>query len=313
METRYRHVPVMCDEIISLLAPALGHPGAIMIDATLGLGGHAAAVLDRFPEAYVIGIDRDPEALDAARARLAGAADRFEAHEATFDELPRIADGRRPAAILFDLGLSSLQIDSASRGFAYASDAPLTMRMDAARGLTAADVVNTYSVEELTRLFAKYGDEPHAARIARAIVAAREDSPFETSARLVEVIAHAIPAGRSRAGHPAKRVFQALRMEVNDEAAILARAIPAALDQLAVGGRAAVLAYHSGEDRLVKREFARRQADQAPPGLAVVPPALRARFRLVTRGAAKATAAEIAENPRSQSARLRVIERIEED
>ena len=312
MEITYGHTPVMCEEILFLLAPVLGSTDAVMVDATLGAGGHARAVLELFGSLRVIGIDRDPEAIAVASVRLAAMADRLETYQATFDQVEEILAGRRVEAVLFDLGLSSLQIDSPQRGFAYAFDAPLSMRMDGGPGLTAADVVNTYSCEQLTRIMTRYGEERYAARIARAIVAARHSQPFATSAQLVEVIVAAIPASRTRSGHPAKRVFQALRMEVNNEQDILRRAIPAGLDCLKTHGRMAVLSYHSGEDRIVKRTFARAQSDQAPPGMAVVPEACQAQFRLVTRGAVKASTDEMMQNPRSKPARLRVIERIKE-
>ncbi|MDR0285953.1 MAG: 16S rRNA (cytosine(1402)-N(4))-methyltransferase RsmH [Propionibacteriaceae bacterium] len=312
MATTHTHVPVMSGEILDALAAPLGRPQALAVDATLGLGGHTAALLERYPGLRLIGIDRDPQALAAARERLAPYASRVEFHEATYDQLGSILAGRRPAAVLFDLGLSSLQIDSPERGFAYAADAPLSMRMDGDdTRLTAADVVGTYTADELRRIFRTYGDEPHAARIARAIIEARERAPLTTSAQLVAVVVAAVPAG-GRTGHPAKRVFQALRVEVNDERGSLERALPQARDALALGGRLAVLSYHSGEDRFVKRLFADAATDQVPPGLAVVPAQLEARFRLVGRGALQPGSDEIARNPRSQSARLRVIERVKE-
>jgi len=304
----------MCEEVLSLLTPVLNRPGALLVDATLGLGGHASLALAAFPGLSLVGIDRDPQAIASARDRLAEFTGRYEIHQATFDRIPEILAGRPASGILFDLGLSSLQIDSGERGFAYAFDAPLSMRMDQDQaGLTAADVVNTYSAEELARLFWTYGDERHARRIADAIVAARQAEPFSTSARLVSVIAAAVPATATRSGHPAKRVFQAIRMEVNDERHLLEQGLPAGLACLGLHGRAAVLSYHSGEDRIVKRLFAQAQADQVPPHLAVVPEPNQAKFRLITRGAVKPGAPEMAANPRSQSARLRVIERIKED
>jgi len=309
----YTHVPVMCDEVLTYLAPSLCAPGAILVDATLGLGGHSLAALERFDSITVVGIDRDPQAIETASARLAPYADRFETHLATYDEIDEVLAGRSAQAILFDLGLSSLQIDSTERGFAYSTDAPLNMRMDADESrLTAADVVNTYSADDLARIFTAYGEEKFAVRIARAIVDARAQEPFSTSARLVETIVSAVPAGLTR-GHPAKKVFQAIRMEVNDEPTHLGRAIPTALGCLALGGRMAVLSYHSGEDRLVKQIFADARSDHVPHGVAVVPDQYQAQFRLVTRGALKPCDDEMMCNPRSQSARLRVIERIKED
>lgn len=313
METSYAHVPVMCEEILTLLTPALSTPDAVMLDATLGLGGHSAAALSRFPQLTVIGIDRDPQALDMARSNLGELSSRVETHQATYDQITEILDGRRVDAILFDLGLSSLQIDSPERGFAYAFDAPLNMRMDGDNTeLTAADVVNTYSARELERIF-RLSDEKYARRIAQAIVDERDRSPFTTSARLVSVISAAVPAKDPRTGHPAKRVFQALRMEVNSERDCLIRALPQGLDALKVGGLMAVLSYHSGEDRLVKRVFTEAQSDQVPPGIPIVPESYRARFAMVTRGAHKPSDAEAELNPRAKPARLRVITRTEED
>ncbi|MCL2735334.1 MAG: 16S rRNA (cytosine(1402)-N(4))-methyltransferase RsmH [Propionibacteriaceae bacterium] len=314
MQTTYDHVPVMCEEILDLLAPAVDCDDAILVDGTLGLGGHTQAFLTRFPSLRVVGIDRDPQAIALTRQRLAAFQDRLEIHQATYDMVGEVLGERRAQGILLDLGLSSLQIDSVDRGFAYSVDAPLSMRMDGDDTLlTAADVVNTYSVEEMVHIFRVYGDEKFAVRIAKAIVAEREREPFSTSARLVAVIAGAIPAGQSRSGHPAKRVFQAIRTEVNSERTSLEEALPAALDRLAVGGRMAVLSYHSGEDRLVKTIFASAGADHVPPGLAVVPDAYQAKFRLVTRGAHQPTPAERLSNPRSGSAKLRVIERVKDD
>ena len=307
------HVPVMCDEILDIFAPVLSTPGAIMVDATLGLGGHSLAALDRFDSITVVGIDRDPQAIETAAARLRPYEGRFEIHQATYDEISTVLDGRKADAILFDLGLSSLQIDSTPRGFAYSADAPLNMRMDADESeLTAQDVVNTYSEEDLARIFRIYGEEKYAGRIARAIVDARKSEPFSTSARLVEVIVSAVPQGQTR-GHPAKRVFQAIRMEVNDERTLLERALPKALESLNLNGRMAVLSYHSGEDRIVKHVFAQAQSDHVPHGIPVVPDQFQARFSLVVRGALKPSDDEMMSNPRSQSARLRVIERTKED
>lgn len=310
METSYQHLPVMCEQVVSLLAPVLDSPNAVMVDATIGLGGHTLAALERFTSLRVIGFDRDPQAIEATQNRLVGVGDRLEIHQTNFDQIREILDGQTVDAILFDLGLSSLQIDSPDRGFAYSFDAPLSMRMDDGPGLTAADIVNTYSAKELTGIFAGYGEEKHAAKIALAILEARQSRPFTSSAQLVDVITASIPFGRSRSGHPAKRVFQALRMEVNDEQSALSRTIPAALECLKLSGRVAILSYHSGEDRIVKRAFLKASLDQVPPHIAVVPKQYQAQFRLVTSKAIKASPEETMQNPRSKSARLRVIERI---
>ncbi|MCL2471899.1 MAG: 16S rRNA (cytosine(1402)-N(4))-methyltransferase RsmH [Propionibacteriaceae bacterium] len=330
METSYEHVPVMCEEVVTLLAPAVAGPDAVMVDATLGLGGHAQALLDGFPSLNLIGLDRDPQAIKVAKTRLAGFADRLEVHESTYDRIGVILGSRRADAVLFDLGLSSLQIDSPERGFSYASgsspeqDGPegldpttvenLSMRMDGdPTKLTAADVVNTYSVEDLSHIFRVYADEQHATRIARAIVAARDVEAISTSARLAAVVSAAVPVTRGRTGHPAKRVFQALRIEVNDERRSMEEALLAAMNLLRVNGRIAVLSYHSGEDRFVKQRFADACSDHVPPGLAVVPEARRARFRPVTRGALKPSQVEVTSNPRARSARLRAVERLKEE
>ncbi|MFZ2479455.1 MAG: 16S rRNA (cytosine(1402)-N(4))-methyltransferase RsmH, partial [Propioniciclava sp.] len=267
------HVPVMAERTIDLLAPALAE-GGTYVDCTLGLGGHAEAVLATCPRARLVGIDRDPDALAIARQRLAPFGDRVALYEAVYDEITEVlAEDGTPQvqAILADLGLSSMQIDRRERGFSYAADAPLDMRMSPGAGRTAADVLNTASAAELTRILRVYGEERFADRIARRVVLEREAEPYVTSARLVATIDAAIPAAaRHAGGHPAKRTFQALRIEVNGELAALEGLLPAALDALAPGGRFAVLAYHSLEDRLVKRSFSAATTDTAPRGLPVV-------------------------------------------
>ena len=308
------HVPVLLDRVVALLQPALDHEGSVLVDATLGLGGHAEAVLTRCERSRVIGIDRDPEALARAGARLEPFGDRFTAVHAVYDEIPEVLaeqglDG--VDAVLFDLGVSSMQLDVVERGFAYREDAPLDMRMDGTTGDTAADVLNTYSEADLTRVLREYGEEKFARRIAGAIVRERVREPFTTSARLVELLYAAIPApARRTGGHPAKRTFQALRMEVNDELAVLRRALPAAVDAIRVGGRVVVEAYHSLEDRLVKQTFAAATRSEVPPDLPFVPEGMEPALRLVTRGSEKATPAEIDDNPRAASVRLRAIERV---
>jgi 16S rRNA (cytosine1402-N4)-methyltransferase len=308
------HDPVLLDRVVALLRPALDHEGAVLVDATLGLGGHSEAVLTRCELARVVGIDRDPEALGLAGERLAPFGERFTGVHATYDEIPDVladlglehADG-----VLFDLGVSSLQLDVAERGFAYREDAPLDMRMDPTSGPTAADVLNTYPQAELARVLREYGEERFAPRIARAIVRERDREPFSTSARLVELLYDQIPApARRTGGHPAKRTFQALRMEVNDELGVLRRAVPAAIDALAVGGRVVVESYHSLEDRLDKRAFAAVTTVDVPPDLPFVPEDRQPALRLVTRGAERAGEDEITANPRAASVRLRAVERI---
>jgi len=311
------HVPVLLDRVVALLAPAIGREGAVMIDATLGLGGHSEAVLTRFEGARVIGVDRDPAALELAGARLAPFGDRFTPVHAVYDEIPEVLGALGLAhvdAVLFDLGVSSMQLDLRERGFAYAEDAPLDMRMDSTVGRTAADVLNTYSAADLTRVLREYGEEKFARKIAAAIVREREVEPFTRSGRLVELLYAEIPApARRTGGHPAKRTFQALRMEVNDELAVLRRAMPAAIDAIAVGGRVVVESYHSLEDRLVKQAFTAVTRSEVPVDLPFVPEGSEPALRLVTRGGEKADAGEIAENPRAASVRLRAIERVRPD
>ena len=308
------HVPVLLDRVVALVAPALERPGSVFVDATLGLGGHAEAVLDRCPAARLVGVDRDQHALDLAGVRLAPFEGRTTLVHAVYDEIPAVLEelGLESAdGILFDLGVSSMQLDVRERGFAYAEDAPLDMRMDDTEGPTAADVLNTYPAGELARILRTYGEEKFAKPIARAIVKARETEPFTGSARLVQLLRDTIPApARRTGGHPAKRTFQALRIEVNDELGVLRRAIPAAIDSIAVGGRVVVMSYHSLEDRLVKHAFAEGTTSKVPHDLPVVPAGHEPPLRSLTRGAEKASAEEIAQNPRAASVRLRAVARV---
>ncbi len=309
-----RHLPVLRQRVVDLLAPALTAPGAVLVDATLGMGGHSEAVLGQVPNARVVGIDRDPAALRLAGTRLERFGDRFIGVHATYDELPAVlaAQGLRSVAgVLFDLGVSSLQLDEPDRGFAYRFDAPLDMRMDPTRGSTAADLLNEASPGELTRILRDYGEERFARRIAEAVVRRRHTAPFISSAALVELLYDVIPApARRTGGHPAKRTFQALRMAVNDELGGLERAIPAALAAVHRGGRVVVESYHSLEDRLVKRAFQQVTTSRVPPDLPVVPQGLEAPFRAVTRGAEQADADEVSGNSRAASVRLRAVERV---
>nr|WP_281273019.1 16S rRNA (cytosine(1402)-N(4))-methyltransferase RsmH [Streptomyces reniochalinae] len=310
------HNPVMLRRTLDLLAPALAEPGATVLDCTLGLGGHSQALLSTFPAARLIGLDRDTAALELAGERLAPYADRATLVHAVYDELPEVLERLgvpRVQGVLFDLGVSSLQLDEAERGFAYAQDAPLDMRMDQTTGPGAAEVLNTYAPGDLVRILRAYGEEKQARRIVEAIVREREKEPFTRSARLVELIRDALPqAAKRTGGNPAKRTFQALRIEVNGELAVLERALPAALEALAVGARMVVMSYHSLEDRLVKQLFAAGAANTAPAGLPVVPEQYQPRLRLLTRGAEQATDEEIAENRRAAPARLRAVQRIRE-
>jgi 16S rRNA (cytosine1402-N4)-methyltransferase len=313
-QQQYRHVPVLLGRVLELLAPALTAPGAVVVDATLGMGGHAEALLVAHPQARLIGIDRDTDALALATARLAPFGTRITLVHAVYDQLPVVlaelglseVDG-----ILFDLGVSSLQLDETERGFSYAHDAPLDMRMDRTTGRTAADVVNTYSAAEIADVLRVYGEERFASRIANSIVQERSRQPLVSASRLAELVRDSIPAATRRTGgHPAKRTFQALRIEVNGELAALERAVPAAVSAVRVGGRVVVLSYQSLEDRLVKQVFAAGAASTSPSELPVELPDHAPRLRLLTRGADQASAAEVAANPRAASVRLRAIERI---
>jgi len=307
------HTPVMLERTLELLAPALEREGAVAVDATLGMGGHAEAMLRAFPGLRVIGIDRDEDAIAIARRRLAFAADRLTIVHAVYDEIERAMNEgavTRVTAVLFDLGVSSLQLDRAERGFAYAQDAPLDMRMDRSTGPTAATILAEYPEGRLRRIFEEYGEEKLSARYARRIVEARAAEPIATSAQLVRIIGDATPAAARRPGNPAKRVFQALRIEVNGELDALQRALPAALDALEVGGRIVVLAYQSLEDRIVKRELAARSASTAPRGLPMELPQHRPELKLLVRGAELASPAEQTRNPRSIPVRLRAAERL---
>lgn len=311
-----RHVPVTLQRTLELLAPALSHGPAVVVDATLGMGGHARALLDAHPQLTLVGLDRDAEALRLAGSRLSDHSGRTHLVQAVYDELPEVLAEyglSRVDGVLFDLGVSSLQLDEVDRGFAYAQDAPLDMRMDPSTGPTAADVLNTYSAGALAKVLREYGEERFASKIANAVVREREREPFERSARFVQLLYDTVPApSRRTGGHPAKRAFQGLRIEVNGELRALSDALPAGLDALAPGGRAVVLAYHSLEDRLVKRELADRAKSKTPIDLPVELPGHGPQLRLLTRGAERATEAETAANPRAASVRLRAAERIEE-
>jgi 16S rRNA (cytosine1402-N4)-methyltransferase len=309
-----QHVPVMAGRVTELLAPALARDGAVLVDATLGRAGHARALLDACPGMVLIGIDADLAAIEAARDLLAPYAKRVALVHARYDAITAIVTGQGHDSVmglLFDLGVSSPQLDEADRGFAYAQDAPLDMRMDRTAERTAADIVNGYPAAELARVLREYGEERFARRIADAIARERSKTPITSTQRLSAIVRDAIPAATRRTGgNPAKRTFQALRIEVNDELGTLRRALPDALGLLAVGGRVAVLAYHSLEDRIVKRELVAGAADPTPPGLPV--PIATPEFRLLTRGAERPGEAELAGNPRAASARLRAAERIRE-
>ncbi len=309
-----QHSPVLTDSVLALLAPALEPPGSVLVDATLGRAGHASALLARHPGLALIGVDADDAAIAASRRLLAPFLDRVTLVHAAFDDLADILSGLgldRIQGILFDLGVSSPQLDDPARGFAYSYDAPLDMRMDRTGPVTAADIVNSYPAARLAQVLREYGEERFARRIADAVVREREQAPLTSTRRLSEIIRDSIPApARRTGGNPAKRTFQALRIEVNGELDQLARTLPVALDALSVRGRIVVLAYHSLEDRAVKRALAARAADTTPPGLPVSLPGSSPQFRLLTRGALRPSEQELTANPRAASARLRAAERI---
>jgi len=310
----------MLDRVLALLGPALAAPGAVLADATLGRGGHAMALLAAHPALVLVGVDRDADAIGRSRhllvseAGTAGRAGRVTLVQGRYDELPEIlGELGHPhvQGVLFDLGVSSPQLDQPERGFSYAVDAPLDMRMDRGQELRAADVVNTYSAGQLARVLREFGEERFAHRIADAVVRERARSAITSTSRLSDIVRASIPAAARRTGgHPAKRTFQALRIEVNGELAVLQRALPGALGALAAGGRIVVLAYHSLEDRIVKQALAREVTDTTPPGLPLPLVAGRPKFRLLTRGAERPSQEETARNPRAASARLRAAQRV---
>jgi 16S rRNA (cytosine1402-N4)-methyltransferase len=307
------HTPVLLERCLELLEPSIGTGSAVVVDATLGMGGHAEAMLERFPDLHLVGLDRDTDALAIAGERLARFAGRTDLVHTVYDGIGEALDSlgiESVDGILFDLGVSSVQLDRSERGFAYSRNAPLDMRMDQTTGATAADVIATYDERDLRRIFHQYGEERLAARYAQRIVAARAEAPIETSERLVQILQDATPAALSRAGHPAKRVFQALRIEVNRELSVLESAIPAALGRVSMGGRIVVMAYQSLEDRIVKHALQAVTRSTAPAGLPVELPEHRPEFRLLTRGAEIASDDERATNPRATSVRLRAAERI---
>ena len=311
--TEQIHTPVNLARTLELLAPALSGDGAIVVDATLGMGGHAYAMLEAHPGLRLIGLDRDRDALAIAGERLKPFGDRVTLVHTVYDRILDALAEREiesVSAILFDLGVSSLQLDEVDRGFSYSQDAPLDMRMDASSGVTAARIIAEYSESELKRIFYEYGEEKLAPRYASKIVQRRAIEPITRSSQLNDVIIAATPAAVQRSGHPAKRVFQALRIEVNQELLVLETAIPDALDALAVGGRIVVLAYQSLEDRIVKREFAARSASTAPAGLPVELPQHKPEFKLLVRGAELAGDEERAVNSRAIPVRLRAAERL---
>ncbi len=307
-----QHIPVMCDRVIELLSPALNVSNPVLLDATLGLGGHSEALLKKFINLKIIGIDRDQTALDRAQKRLGELANRVQFVNETYDQITKILKDKKVNAVLLDLGVSSIQLDEANRGFSYAQDAPLDMRMNSKDSLTAAQILNNYEAKELTYILRTYGEEKFAKRIAQEIVKQRNIKPFITTFELVKLIKDVIPApARRTGGNPAKRTFQALRIAVNNELQILEKAIPQAMAALVVSGRILVLSYHSLEDRIVKNAFKSQSSIiDALPGLPVLLSKNIAPFELVTRKAEQASNEEISTNPRATSVRLRVAQKV---
>ncbi|MGW8591746.1 16S rRNA (cytosine(1402)-N(4))-methyltransferase RsmH [Dietzia sp. NPDC055340] len=326
-DARSGHVPVFLARTIELFRPVVDAATTeerrpVIVDGTLGLGGHTSHLLAEFETLRVLGVDRDPAALDMATRRLTAFRDRFTPVHARFDDFDAVlaalpADSRDDAGpvidgILLDFGVSSMQLDVADRGFAYSVDAPLDMRMDPTTGPTAADILADYPRDDLARIFRVYGEERFARQIAAAIVRRRDTDPLRTSSELVELLYDTIPQGARRTGgHPGKRVFQALRIEVNAELEAVENAVPGYLDLLRGGGRAVFMAYHSLEDKIVKRELSTRTASRTPAGLPVELPGHGPEFAAVTRGAEKASPTEIDHNPRSASVRVRCVRRID--
>ena len=307
-----QHIPVMCDRVIELLSPAINVSNPVLLDATLGLGGHSEALLKKFINLKIIGIDRDQTALDRAQKRLGELANRVQFVNETYDQITKILEDKKVNAVLLDLGVSSIQLDETNRGFSYAQDAPLDMRMNSKNSLTAAQILNNYEAKELTYILRTYGEEKFAKRIAQEIVKQRSIKPFVTTFELVKLIKDVIPApARRTGGNPAKRTFQALRIAVNNELQILEKAIPQAMAALVVGGRILVLSYHSLEDRIVKNAFKSQSSIiDALPGLPVLLSENIAPFELVTRKAEQASNEEISANPRATSVRLRVAQKV---
>ncbi len=309
------HISVMRDRCIELLTPAI-HSCAnpVVVDATLGLGGHTEALLQEFPQLTVIGIDRDRDALDSATLRLAPFSDRLHMAHATFDSIEEVINSFGYSSIvgaLFDLGVSSMQLDEANRGFSYSQDAPLDMRMDRTQSLTAAEIVNTYEPGQLVRILRTYGEEKFATRVVESIVKARAIAPLNSTSALANLVKAAIPAATRRTGgNPAKRTFQALRIETNDELGAITRALPTALKLLSVGGRLVVMSFQSLEDRIVKELFVASTTSGTPRNLPFELPELAAKFSLVIRGSETPSEKELEENSRSASVRLRAIERV---
>jgi 16S rRNA (cytosine1402-N4)-methyltransferase len=315
MGEKMQHISVMRDRCVELLSPSIeSSSNPVVVDATLGLGGHSEALLQKFPHLTVIGIDRDTQALAAARTRLAPFGDRFKSAHSVFDQFTDVIESfgfHQINGALFDLGVSSMQLDEGVRGFSYSHEAPLDMRMDQSRGITAAEILNTYQPGELVRILRVYGEEKFATRIVENIVKARAVAPLNSTIELATLVKNSIPAATRRTGgNPAKRTFQALRIAVNDELGAIERAIPQALDAIVIGGRVVVMSFQSLEDRIIKEEFAEASTSKSPRELPIELPEYAAKFKLVFNSSEKPSFDEIAENSRAASTRLRAIERV---
>jgi 16S rRNA (cytosine1402-N4)-methyltransferase len=315
MGEKMQHISVMRDRCVELLSPSIeSSSNPVVVDATLGLGGHSEALLQKFPHLTVIGIDRDTQALSAARTRLAPFGDRFKSAHSVFDQFTDVIESfgfHQINGALFDLGVSSMQLDEGVRGFSYSHEAPLDMRMDQSRGITAAEILNTYQPGELVRILRVYGEEKFATRIVENIVKARAVAPLNSTIELATLVKNSIPAATRRTGgNPAKRTFQALRIAVNDELGAIERAIPQALDAIVIGGRVVVMSFQSLEDRIIKEEFAEASTSKSPRELPIELPEYAAKFKLVFNSSEKPSFDEIAENSRAASTRLRAIERV---
>lgn len=315
MTSTTEHISVMRDRCVDLLSPAIAASNnPVVVDATLGLGGHTEALLQKFPHLTVIGIDRDLDAIAKATERLAPFADRLNTAHSTFDAIADVVARfgyKNIDGALFDLGVSSMQLDQVERGFSYSQDAPLDMRMDRTQSLTAAEIINTYEPGQLVRILRTYGEEKFATRIVESIVKQRAIAPMNSTAQLATLVKEAIPAATRRTGgNPAKRTFQALRIETNDELGTITRALPAALELLNVGARLVVMSFQSLEDRIVKQLFVASTTSGTPRDLPFDLPEFAAKFSMITRGSETPTDTELEENSRSQSVRLRAIERV---
>lgn len=309
------HISVMLDRCVELLSPSIEKSkNPVIVDATLGLGGHTEALLQKYPTLTVIGIDQDEIALERAHKRLAVFGDRFKSSFCNFDQIEQVIQEYgffHISGALFDLGVSSIQLDELNRGFSYSQDAPLDMRMDQSKGLTAAEIVNTYAPGKLVQILRAYGEEKFATRIVEKIVKEREREPFNSTLRLASIVKESIPAATRRTGgNPAKRTFQALRIEVNDELGAITRALPITLKLLEIGGRVVVLSFQSLEDRIVKDLFVEVSTSKCPRNLPVELPQFAAQFKIVSKSGETPQESEVEANPRSQSVRLRAIEKV---